>query len=382
MSNDLAIKNIYPVDMSPIKQIELLASRIHGSISLAQGIPSFETPDVIKLEIIKAINEDKASKYSLNYGLTELRMLIQEDLKANNMYYNWQDEIIVTSGAAQAISATLLAILSTDKDEVILPCPSYASYSRMIATANGTVVYSKLKNKTWNLDLDDIESKITRKTAAILISNPNNPTGNIFKKEDLLNLADIAQRNGIYIITDEVYKDFIYNDDNFYSLAEEDKYKKNVIRVFSFSKAYAMTGWRVGYLHSEKKVINRIIGTHDSLITCAPVASQYGAIAAIKYGKKDLEKFNKILKLRREQTYKLLKNISLFEDVKLPEAGYFFFPLVKNIKNTDNFVMSLLKNKKVALVPGSAFGPNGEKRVRICFGQEQNQINDALSRLF
>jgi len=379
MINSL-INNISVPAMSPIKQMELLASKIPGSISLAQGIPSFETPDIIKNEIINAIINNKTSKYSLNYGLPELRILISNDLKKNNMNYNWENEIIVTCGAAQGIAASLLAIISLYKNEVIVPSPSYASYSRMINLAKGKVVYSQLQ-KNWNLDIEDIKNKINDKTIAILLANPNNPTGNIFKKMDLMNLANIVMEKNIYIILDEVYKDFIYANEKFYSLAEVSAFKNNIIRVFSFSKAYAMSGWRIGYLHSSTEIINKIINAHDSLITCAPVASQYGAIAAIKYGRNDQLKFKKILRKRRFDTYELLKKIPLFEDVIMPEAGYFYFPRVRNLINTDNFVINLLKVKKVALVPGSAFGPGGDDRVRICFGQQQETINEAVSRI-
>jgi aminotransferase len=376
--NSFQARNQFSPAMSPIKQIEILASKIPGSISLAQGIPSFETPVVIKNEIIKATNSSKVSKYSLNYGLPELRMLISDDLKKNNMCYNWEKEIIVTCGAAQGIAATLLAIITSNKNEVIVPCPSYASYPRMINLAKGKVIFSKMQ-KNWNLDIEDIKNKINNRTSAIILANPNNPTGNIFKKEELKELANIAIENNIYIILDEVYKDFTYKDEEFYSLAQESRYKNNIIRVFSFSKAYAMTGWRVGYINSNEKIIKNIIGAHDALITCAPVVSQYGAMAALKYGKEDQLKFKEILNKRRIDTFKYLKGISLFDDVVIPDAGYFFFPRVSKEKNVDSFVLKLLKNKKIALVPGSAFGPGGEDRIRICFGQEQNLINKALN---
>ena len=293
--------------LSIIKQVELKASNYPDVISLAQGIPSFDTPDCIKRRSEIALQKGVVAKYSLSPGLPELRELIEQDLAKENMYYDWENEIVVTAGSIEGITAAIFAITEPG-DEIIIPEPTYTSYREVIYLAGCMPVFVPLNEaKGWAFELEQYEKAITPKTKAIFYCNPNNPTGTIYTKEQLLGLARLAEKNNLYLISDEVYKDFVFDpaylsgSDNslkshIFSLAEIPELRKRVIRVFSFSKAYAMTGWRVGYLHSDRELIKEILKVHDCLVTCAPVISQYGAMGALEMGEKDVLNFNREFK--------------------------------------------------------------------------------------
>ncbi|KKP83123.1 MAG: Aromatic amino acid aminotransferase, partial [Candidatus Moranbacteria bacterium GW2011_GWF1_35_5] len=230
-------------------------------------------------------------------------------------------------------------------------------------------------------------------TKAIFYCNPNNPTGTIYSKEQLLGLAKLAQEHDLFLISDEVYKDFLFEENQkIFSLAEIPELRKRVIRLFSFSKSYAMTGWRVGYLHSDESIIREILKVHDSLVTCAPVISQYAAMGALEMGDKDLIEMNQEYKKRRDLICNHLDDMAHIFSYVRPESAYFVFPkiLLDNIDYIDNdhsgslswkFALNLLEKTKVAVVPGVAFGPNGEGHIRMSFGRSEEDINKAFGRM-
>lgn len=379
--------------LSVIKQMELRAAKFPDVISLAQGIPSFDTPECIKRRAERAMRDGVTARYSLSPGLLELRELIETKLAEENMFYDFEREIIVTAGSIEGITATILA-LTQPGDEVIIPEPTYTSYREVILLAGCTPVFVPLDEvKGWAFEIEKYEAAITPKTKAIFYCNPNNPTGTIYTKEQLLQLAALAEKYNLYLISDEVYKDFIFESNaRIFSLAELPELRKRLIRLFSFSKAYAMTGWRAGYLHSDESIIKEILKVHDSLVTCAPVVSQYAAMGALEMADKDIVRFNRAYRKRRDlicQRLDKLKNV--FEYVR-PTSAYYVFP---KIKNNDlefgrydcpdslswRFALYLLEKAQVAVVPGVAFGPNGEGHVRLSFGRSEKDINAAFDRL-
>lgn len=370
--------------VSPIKQIELLAASVPGAVSLAQGIPSFDTPAIVKKKAQEAIEKGLVAKYSLTYGMPSLREAIEQSLQAQGMFYDWEKEIIVTCGAVEALSASLLSFVTAQKNEVIITSPSYASYQQIIKVAGGTPVFTHLdENQGWAFDIRDCEQRITPRTAAILIANPNNPTGTLFSKDQLVALAALSEKHDFFIILDEVYKDFIYAPDfEFFSLAQLQQYRKKVIRVFSFSKAYAMTGWRIAFLHSDKEVVDDIIKIHDSLVTCAPVVSQYAAQAALDLGAGVIDDFRKQYHRRRDLICERLDKLAHVFSYQLPDSSYFVFPRIRE-PNGDSwaFSLELLRKAKVAAVPGIAFGPSGEHHIRFCFGRAEQEINRAFDNM-
>lgn len=374
------------INLSPIKKIEIMASKIPDVVSLAQGIPSFDTADIIKNKVIEMINKGVVSKYSLSPGLLELREAIEQKLADDKMFYDFETEILVTAGAIEAITASLLAILDED-DEVLIPSPTYTSYQEAIKVANGIPVFVDLIEKNhWAFSIKNFKQKITNKTKAILFCNPNNPTGTIYTKKQLIELAEFAEKYNLYILSDEVYKDFIYQEkeqDNFFSLAQIIELRKRVIRIFSFSKSHAMTGWRIGFLHSDASIAKEILKIHDSLITCAPVVSQYAALAALEYGKKTIKFYKQEYIKRRELICKRLDKLRNIFSYQKPNSAYFVFPDYSEFSKLDSwkFSINLLEEAKVAVVPGVAFGPNGENHIRVSFGRTEEDINKAFDRM-
>ncbi len=388
-------KRTIDIKLSPIKEMELRASKIPGVVSLAQGIPSFDTDDFIKDKAIKAIEKGAVSKYSLSPGLIKLRKLIEKNLALDGMDYNFDKEIIITAGAIEAITATLIAILDRG-DEVLIPSPTYTSYQETIKVAGGKPVFVDLVEKEgWSFSIKKLEQKIGSATKAIFFCNPNNPTGTIYTKEQLLYLAHLAEKYNLFIISDEVYKDLIYSKEKFFTLAQISKLRKRIIRIFSFSKSYSMTGWRVGFLHSDSSIVKEILKIHDSLVTCAPVISQYAAIGALESDKKIVKYYKKEYIKRRKLICQRLDNLKDFFSYQKPNSSYFIFPKIINTTNSSGeakqppnqavdswkFALDLLKKAKVAVVPGVAFGPNGEGHIRMSYGRTEEDINKAFDRI-
>lgn len=370
--------------------MELRASRIPGVVSLAQGVPSFDTPEAIKRAAIEAIEKGKVAKYSLAPGLLELREVITQKLELENKFYDFEEEVIVTAGSIEAITATMLAILSPG-DEVLIPDPTYTSYQPAIKVAGGVPVFVPLDEKNhWAFDIAELEKRITPKTKALLFCNPNNPTGTIFTRNQLHAVAQLAIKHDFYILSDEVYKDFIFDaQEKFYSLAEMRGIRDRLIYIFSFSKAYAMTGWRIAYLATHHDLAKKILGVHDALVTCAPVVSQYAALAALEMADSELAKYHAIYKNRRDLICRRLDKLKNVFEYQKPDSAYFVFPRVKEDilqkiapgGGSREFAIELLEKAKVATVPGAAFGPVGENHIRMCFGRSEDDIDLAFDRL-
>ena len=371
--------------LSPIKEMELAASRVPGVVSLAQGIPSFDTPEPIKTFVQQKIAEGACAKYSLSPGLPQLRELIAESLLREGMHYDPDGEIVVTCGSIEGIAATLLT-LTQPGDEVLLPSPSYASYQEVVRMAGCTPRFAPLQEENnFAFDLDAFERNLSPRTSAILYCNPNNPTGTVFSKEETLALVELAKRRDLFLIIDEAYKDFVFTKEPYFSPAQLHDVRDRIVRVFTFSKAYGMTGWRVGYVHSDARNIREILKVHDALVTCAPVVSQYGALAALEYGESYIAEFRRAFKERRDRTLEHLDALSHVFDYQKPEGAYFVFPRVKDsvlrARDSRRLAMHILERAKVALVPGVAFGPSGEAHLRINFGRELTDIDTAFERL-
>ncbi len=371
--------------LSPIKEMELAAGRIPGVVSLAQGIPSFDTPEPIKAFVQQKIAEGACAKYSLTPGLPQLRELIAESLLHEGMHYDPDSEIIVSCGSIEAITASLLA-LTQPGDEVILASPSYASYQEAVRLAGCIPRFAALdEERNFAFDPDAFESCVSARTRLVLYCNPNNPTGTVFSEAQTRALIALAERHNLLLLIDEAYKDFVYSPEPYFSPAQVSAVRHRVVRVFTFSKAYGMTGWRVGYLHTTAPCAREILKVHDALVTCAPVVSQYAAIAALEYGAEHIARFRQAFKERRDRSLEHLDRLSHVFDYQKPEGAYFVFPRVKDTvrwaHDSRRLTRELLEQAKVALVPGLAFGPSGEAHVRINCGREPADIERAFARL-
>lgn len=372
-------------ELSPIKAMELAASGLPGVVSLAQGIPSFRTPARVIRFAQEKIAAGLCDKYSLTTGLTELREEIALSLETDGLSYDPEREILVTAGSIEGITATLLAFTSPG-DEVLLPSPSYASYLGAISIAGCVPRYVELdEENNFDFHVEKIEQGITQKTKLLLYCSPNNPTGTLFSQDKTRELVRICLKHNLTILIDEVYKDFYYVDEPHFSATQIPEARELIIRACSFSKAYAMTGWRVGFVHADKKRISRIVKFHDAMVTCAPVPSQYAAIGALRYGADFLEEFRLEFKKRRNYCISRLDELSQVMDYQIPKATYFVFPRIKDIikyaDDSHRLAYDILDKIKVATVPGVAFGPSGESHLRINFGREMDDLVEGFDRL-
>ncbi len=391
------------VILSPIKEMEIRTAKVSNVISLAQGVADFDTPDCIKKRVIQHINDGEVSKYSLPNGLVELREAIELDLKKRGIFYDFENEIIITTGATEAVNSTLLTILN-EGDEVLIPDPTYTSYQEAIKNAKGKPIFIPLNEKKgWFFEIEEIEKLINLKTKAILFCNPNNPTGTIYSKKQLLKILEIAEKNNLYVLVDEVYRDFIYDNQEFFSIGRFYKFRKRIIYIFSFSKSYSMAGWRVGFLATEKKLAQRILARHDVLTTCTPVASQWAALAAIEMAEEDKKYFKETFRDRRDLICSHLDGMRDWFSCQKPSSAYFIFPkfskkliqYLENDKKIKNYgandyqkkslswslALDLLYEAKVAVVPGQAFGSKGEGHIRLCFGRSESDISRVMIRI-
>lgn len=362
--------------------MERQAATYADAISLAQGIPYFDTFSAIKDSAKEAMDRGGAARYSTPQGLIKLRQLIAAHLSRQKINYG-QSEILVTAGSIEAMTVALMTV-TMPGDEVIVFDPSYTAYDSIITLAGCVSVHVNLDEENgWSFDLNKLKKVINKKTKAIVVCNPNNPTGTMFSKNQLIEIGELALENGLFVITDEVYKEFVYDNGGMpaFSLAEIDKYKKNLISIFSFSKSYAMTGWRIGYLCASVEVINEALKIHDCFVNCAPVISQYAAMAALEMENDDRKSvFEGYAESRKLICTRLDKLARFFSYVK-PTGTYYIFPKLLGNKNSEDFAKDLLSKTHVALVPGIAFGKNGEEHVRLSFGGKKDGINAAFDRI-
>jgi len=371
------------IEISAIKRVQLMAKADANVISLAQGIPSFATPEHIKKAAIDAINKGQGDKYTSGYGIDALREAIADKVKRDNTINATKEQVIVTHGGIEAMMATFIALLNPS-DEIIVLSPDYASHitQTQIARHGGRPIYVPLTETEngWMLDPEKVASAVTQRTKAILMCNPCNPTGKVYTFDELKELAKIAKKFNLFIISDEIYEYFTYDKKKHISIGSLPEASDRVISIFGVSKSYAMTGWRIGYIVANKELIAHIMKIHDSLVTCPTAVSQYAALAAIN-GKKDaIGIFQKAFAKRRKIVIDAVKDSKRLQLVA-PEGSYYAF--IKVAGNIDDYdlAMRLLHEAKVAVVPGSAFGLGGESHIRISFGGEEEEVREGMKRL-
>lgn len=372
-------------ELSPIKAMEMAAAKIPSAVSLAQGIPSFNAPAVIREFAHEKICQGLCDKYSLTGGLPELREEIASALQRDGLDYDPETEIIVTAGSIEGLNAALLQCTKPG-DEVLIPSPSYPSYAAAVQIARCMPRFFPLdEDDNFDFQVEHIKRALSRRSKALLYCSPNNPTGTLFSEAKSRQLMELAERYDLSVIIDEVYKDFYYTSDRHFTPASIPQARSRVVRVCSFSKAFAMTGWRVGFMHGAAERMAQILKYHDALVTCAPVASQYAAIAALRFGEPYLREFCMQFKTRRDFTIEMLDQMSDVLDYQTPKATYFVFPRIKDsvplARNSARLAYDILEKAKLALVAGSAFGPTGEAHLRINFGRSREDVETGMQRL-
>lgn len=373
---------ISSIEISDIKKIEFLARSTKGVISLAQGIPSFNTPDFIKEAAKKAIDLNLANRYTYHSGIPQLRSAIALKLKEKNNINAETDQIIVTHGAIEGLMSVFMTILNPN-DSVIALSPAYASHITQIQIVlqGREPIFVRLKETEtgWEFDSKLLEKAITPSTKAVLICNPSNPTGKIYSKKELKEIARIALKHNLYIISDEMYEDFIYDRQKHVSIGSFKEVKDHVISIFGFSKSHAMTGWRIGYLIASKDLAAQIAKVHDCIVICPTVVSQYAAMRALKREKNGFDKYLTEYKKRRDIVISYLKKTKKLEYIK-PNGSYYIFPKFKIPVDDKKLAFDMLEKAKVAVVPGSTFGSGGENHIRICFATSDELLEEGMKR--
>lgn len=364
---------------SGIRRFFDLANTMEGVISLGVGEPDFATPWHICENAIHSMSTGH-THYTANRGLLELRQEICKFHKEHyNQIYDPENEVIVTIGGSEAIDLAMRALLNPG-DEVIVLDPNYVAYAPSVSLSGGVVVPLQLKEEhEFKLKREDLEKVITPKTKAMIINYPSNPTGGVMTKEDYEEIIDLIKETGIYVISDEIYAELSF-DQEFSSLAQFNDIKDQIIVVNGFSKAFAMTGWRLGYCLANKEVSEIMNKIHQYVIMSAPIMSQYAAIEALKNGYDDVLMMKADYLKRRNFLVNRLNRMGL--KTNIPHGTFYVFCNIKNTNlSSEEFCEKLLKKYKVACVPGNAFGPSGEGFVRISYAYSIDHIKEAMMRL-
>ena len=382
---DIVSTNVHESSVSAIKEMAMLSARIEGVASLTWGLPSFRTPEYIRQGVKEYLDNDLAAgKYTLPDGLPELRKLAAETYKTETgVEVDADENIMISAGNMQALN-TLFHTMLDPGDEIILTDPCFASHIQQINLFSGKSVYWPLdEDNDWSLDIDLLPDLITDKTQAIVLVSPSNPTGKIFSREELICVGEIAKQHNILIIIDDPYSDFVYeNRDKYFNLASVEELKENIVYLYSFSKSYAMGGWRLSYMVMPAELKREAIKVHDATMICAPRISQLAGIVALSQPSNHKQEFEAILANRRELIQQRLENVPHVFSNQKPEGAYYIFPKINATHtNSKEFSIDLLYKVKVAVTPGSAFGPSGEHHVRIAYCVDEDTINLAFDRI-
>ena len=380
MRKDLIADKAASLKPSGIRKFFDIVADMKDVISLGVGEPDFDTPWHIRDEGIYSLEKGRTF-YTSNSGLTELRMEIAAYMKrTQGLDYHYLSEIFVTVGGSEAIDLAMRAMINPG-DEVLIPQPSYVSYEPCVVMADGVPVTIELKEENrFRLTPEELEAAITPKTKILVMPFPNNPTGAIMEREDLEKLVPIIEKNDLIVVSDEIYGELTYGGKQHVSIASLPGMQERTIVINGFSKAYAMTGWRLGYACGPAEIMKQMIKIHQYCIMCAPTTSQYAAVEALRNGDDDVRRMRESYDERRRFVLHTLHEMGLpcFE----PEGAFYVFPCIKEFGMTsDEFATSLLQEEKVAIVPGTAFGDCGEGYLRISYAYSIDSLRKALARL-
>lgn len=371
------VRDIKP---SGIRRFFDIAAEMDHVISLGVGEPDFDTPWSIRETAIYSLEQGK-TVYTANSGLKELRMeLASYTRRKYGLTYDPIREILVTVGGSEAIDVALRAMLEPE-DEVLIPEPSYVSYIPCVTLAGGTPVPVPLQGKNdFKLTVEDLEDKITNKTKILIFPFPNNPTGSIMTREDMQPIAEFVKKHDLFVITDEIYAELSYSEEPHVSLASLPGMRERCLVINGFSKAFSMTGWRLGYAMGPEWLVKQMTKIHQFAIMCAPTTSQYAALNALRYCDEEVAKMRREYNRRRRFVVNRFRQMGMkcFE----PFGAFYAFPCIKQYGMTsEEFCSNLLYDQRVAVVPGSAFGDSGEGYIRVSYAYSMEELKTALDRI-
>ena len=380
MSHRFINQKVQSIQPSGIRKFFDIANEIEDVISLGVGEPDFDTPWHVREEGIYTLQKGRTF-YTANRGLMELRTEISNYIARNHaVQYNPATQVLVTIGGSEAIDLALRACLEPG-DEVIYHEPCYVSYLPCITLADGVPVPIPLKEANdFRLTAEELEAAITPKSKALILSFPNNPTGAVMTKEDLEAIAEVIVRHDLLVITDEIYSELSYTGKKHYSLIDLPGMVERTIYINGFSKAYAMTGWRLGYCCGPEEILAQMVKIHQFAIMAAPTMSQYAGTMALKNGASDVEMMRDSYNQRRRYLMAELQRLGIpcFE----PFGAFYIFPNISQFGlSSEEFATRLIREHKVAVVPGSAFGQSGEGFVRVSYAYSIDELKQAFERI-
>lgn len=383
-------RRVARISVSAIKQMPVLASGLDGCLSLGQGIPSFPTPSFITERVIDSLRRDRGiGKYSLQPGLPALKQAVARRLgQTKGISVDPETELFISCGAMEALAAGLATVVERG-DEVLLPSPNYSSHIEQILFAEGIPVFVPLiEEEGWRLDIRGFEKAVTEKTKAMVLCHPMNPTGAVFSPEDLTALAEFAVERNLFVVADEAYDFLVYDGLPRFSLSSIPELKNHLMACHSFSKAYCMTGWRVGYMVAPARLIDQVLKVHDAFAICAPTISQVAALAALEAtngkdgeGDRFIRNLVEALNSRRKLTCERLDRLGQLFAYQKPMGAYYVFPKILADLGSVDLALKLLYEAKVITVPGNGFGPTGEGHLRLSFGATEQEIQEAFDRI-
>lgn len=378
MRNPLS-KKIVGIEPSGIRKFFDVVNEMPDAISLGVGEPDFDTPWRIREEGIYSLERGRTF-YTSNAGLKDLKTEISRYLKRKiDVVYDPSSEVIVTVGGSEGIDIAFRAMLDPG-DEVLIPQPSYVSYLPCAVLADGTPVTIPLQQKNnFKLTAEELEAAITPKTKILVLPFPNNPTGAIMTKEDLEPIAEIVKKHDIFVLSDEIYSELTYKEDHV-SIASFPGMRERTLVVNGFSKGYAMTGWRLGYICAPQEIAVQMLKIHQYAILCAPTNSQYAAIEGLRNCDGEVQEMRTAYNQRRRYLMHEFKRMQL--DCFEPFGAFYVFPNIQEFGMTsEEFATRLLEEEKVAVVPGSAFGESGEGYIRVSYAYSLEDLKEAIGRL-
>ena len=371
---------VQAIPPSGIRKFFDIANQIPGVLSLSIGEPDFAAPDKV-CEAMKKSIDDRQTSYTAHAGTLELRQEIAKLFHERyGLDYDPKDEILVTVGASEGLTMALLA-LTEPSDEILIPDPAYVAYPAAVRAAGGVPVFVPTYAKDdFKVTVEALEKLVTPKTKAMVIGYPNNPTGTVMTAEELAPIAEFVKKHDLVVMSDEIYCELIYDDAKFTSFAKLPDMRERTIVLNGFSKAYAMTGMRLGYICAPREGLAQILKLHQYMIMCANTQAQYGGVVALRDCKAETEAMRQEYDRRRKVIYKGLVDMGL--PVFQPKGAFYIFPDITCTGMTSaQFCETLVKEEKVAVVPGSAFGEAGEGYVRISYAASMETIEEALKRM-
>jgi aminotransferase len=376
-------RRIAEIQKSAIHEMTRLSKQVEDVAFLSWAKPTSDSPDHIKQAGVAAIEEGLVGGYSENAGLIQLRSEIVKKLSRDNSIQADPEEILVTVGAIEGLAAAVMVAIDPG-DEVILPSPTYSTHIRQVVIASGKpVLVPTLEDQGFTLDIDAIKQAITPRTKAVMYCSPSNPTGTVFSEHELRRLAEVCLEHDLMVITDEAYEYFVYDGHKHFSMASIPEMRKRVISCYTFTKTYAMTGWRIGYLHADRDLVPQLGKAHIPFAICAPVVSQYAALAALKGPQDCVAEFRGHYLATRDLMCERLDRLDQVFSYHKPGGSYLMFPriLVDEGKDSTAFCKKLLREARVSTTPGIAFGPTGQQHLRLSFCVPEDEINKAFDRM-